>query len=79
MRNRGTIAKRLLLFIAGMCAISSAVVAVHFLSPAVPGPAGDVHEMIQKRGIEASALFYSEACPMFEYLGPQGRYSILNQ
>ncbi len=69
--------KRVLLLGLGMVSTVGVVIALHFISPWLPGTAGTVFKNNMEQNINAEALFYTEVGDVTEFLNQKtGRYGI---
>jgi hypothetical protein len=69
--------KRVLLLGLGMVSTVGVIIALHFISPWLPGTAGTVFKNNMEQNINAEALFYTEVGDVTEFLNQEtGRYGI---
>ena len=69
--------KRILLLGLGMVSTVGVIIALHFISPWLPGMAGSVFKNNLEQNINAEALLYTEVVDVKEFLNQEtGRYGI---
>ncbi len=75
--DKPSILQRWLSLLAILTVTALLVAAASWVSPRLPGAAGAVYRHNVEQDIEATALLYSEACDIREYLDrEQGRYGL---
>ncbi len=60
----------------GLLSIALAVACLHWISPKLPGTAGQTFRQNRDQDIDATALIYTEAGDVKEFLTKDGRYGI---
>ncbi len=69
-------ALRWLKLLLGLLSVALVVAGLHWLSPELPGTAGKTFRQNVERDIDATALIYTEAGDVREFLTREGRYGI---
>ena len=58
----------------GLATIAGFIIVAHWVSPNLPGASGAVFRQNVERRINATALFYTEAGSVRDYLSNDGKY-----